>query len=106
MRQSTRQSTKRIMRSIMKHTRKAFRNDAKLMGNKIPFWPALSAVLAVLLLISLFSGQTVSSNAAGNSKSLDKQQFAADMKTFIQDSLTQGASEVTLENLTEDKRAL
>ncbi|MBU4246166.1 MAG: GILT family protein, partial [Nanoarchaeota archaeon] len=82
--------------------KKSVSNDAKQGKNKIPFWPALSAVLAALLLISLFSGQTVSSNAPGASKSLDAQQFSLNMKNFIQESLTQNAAEVAIENLTEE----
>jgi len=72
------------------------------LKNNTKFWQAASAVLAILLLISVFSNQTVSSSAGTNSKTLNQQDFSLKMKNFIQESLTQNAAEVSIENLTEE----
>ncbi len=71
--------------------------------NKAPknyFWSAVSVILGILLLISIFSG---SSDTSQPSPAIEKDTVSANMQAFIQDTLLQGAAQVTLENITEEK---
>lgn len=63
------------------------------------FWPAISAVLAVLLLASVFSG---SRPVSQNPKALDTNEFSLKMKGFIQSSLLSAPAEVSIQNITEE----
>lgn len=90
----------------MKDSEKTADNALKQGKESNYLWPAISAVLAVLLVASFImnSGEK-DSGIAGNGvapASADKQQFALQMKSFIQDSLTQNTSEVSIENVTEE----
>ncbi|VVB61324.1 Gamma interferon inducible lysosomal thiol reductase (GILT) [uncultured archaeon] len=62
------------------------------------FWPAISAILGILLLISAFSGSSKSSPS-----DTGKDEVSAKMQAFIQDTLLQGAVQVSIENITEEK---
>lgn len=62
-------------------------------------WPVISGALALLLLISVFSNYGQDS---ASSQSLGKAEFSLKMKNFIQDTITQSAAEVTIENITEE----
>ncbi len=87
-------------------------HNAKHAANKVPdagnkekanyLWPAISAVLALLLFASVFSNFGSKSGYSDSPKVLSKDAFALQMKGFIEETNPQIAGEVTIENITEE----
>lgn len=70
-------------------------HHAEHKEKKNHFWPALSAVLAILLLFTIFSGP-------GPTTKLGEKEFAAKTTEFIQNYLVQAPMKATIENITEE----
>ncbi len=71
-------------------------HHAEHKEKKNHFWPAVSAVLAILLLFSIFSGQVPTAK-------LNEKDFAVKTTAFIQDYLVQAPMKVAIDNITEEK---